>query len=318
MREDVAGGVAESVVDRRLHHHRQRQDEEEEPRRGGPEQRVRGRLSPGEGDGGHDCGASDRDPGRGDAERRAHEERDGHHHDRAHHEPGEPVERDRFAGFGARRGRVRRSLRSAVPTTTEDAASVGSAMRSGEATEAEAGGREHEEVGEVRHRQEARRRVRELGGREQRRVGARAALRDQRHHHRREEHRGGIEAHEHGDQRPRPQRPRSRAGARCGPARSSTRRRHGTGRRRVRPRRARTPRRGTRAWARGGRGCRPPPPCRRVRSPRPRTAPVPATRRSGKRPHATSARTATSTSRLATVPTGPHPTRIARALDKSR
>ena len=135
----------------------------------------------------------------------------------------------------------------------------------------------------------------------------RAALRDQRDHHRREEHRGGVEAHEHGDQRPRPRRPRARAGVRCGPARPSTRPRRGTGRRRVRPRRARTPRRGTRAWARGGRGCRPP----RRASTSPvattSTAPVPATSRSGTRPHATNPSTATSTSRLPAVPTGPIP-----------
>ena len=186
-----------------------------------------------------------------------------------------------------------------------------------EATEAEPGGREHEEVGEVRHRQEARRRVGQLRGGEQRRVGARAAPRDQRDDHRGEEHRGGVEAHEHGHQHGHRGDRDHELARRCGPAPPSSAR--GVEQAGVARHLGEHEHRGEER-ERGRETIEGVADLVEVDEPvaTTTTAPVPRTSTSGTRPHATSASTAASTTRLAAVPTDrrPYPIRT-RALDKS-
>ena len=68
-----------------------------------------------------------------------------------------------------------------------------------EPSEGQSGRREDEQVGEVRHRQQARPGVRELRGHEQRPLRVDVPRPDEPDHDRREQHRGGVEAHHGGD-----------------------------------------------------------------------------------------------------------------------
>ena len=223
--EHVAGGVAEPVADRGVDDHRQRDDEEEELRRGrGQEAGRAGAPLADRGDASDDGGADERDPGRLEAERRTRRRtRPVSAARAATTNQANASSRDRLTAGSGRRG----SVVAVAPHRGADdhrrRRQCGERHAHREATEGETRGREHEQVGEVRHRQQARRRVRELRGREQRRIRAAPPGLHQLHDHRGEQHRGRIEAHEHRHQRSRPPTRPARDAATSSHARPSTR-----------------------------------------------------------------------------------------------